>query len=188
MDIQIIQNIWERLYTGAPTSVVASSSNDNHTIVGKLLDYNPKPKITNLVPVYINCSETSPIAVEFWKVVFKSIWEAFSPYLDNELQQELMAFSDGIEMADDVPEVYIILESFLREANNKTGHRILLILDRFDYLVHNQNEPEIMILRGITPLATVLSISNKYLEELGMEKYGNAYYCNQFTPPDPFVI
>ena len=188
MDSQIIQDIWERLYTGAPTSVVVSSSNDNHTIVGKLLECNPKPETTNLAPVYINCSESPSDAVAFWKVVYKSIWEALSPYLDNELQQELMEFSDGVEIADEVSDVSIILENFLRETNNIIAHRILLILDGFDYLVHNQNEPEIMILRGITPLATVLSISNKYLEELGMEKYGNAYYCNQFTPPDPFVI
>ena len=185
--IQIIHGIWERLNTGAPTSVVLSS-HENRYRVKELLDYSSELKNAELIPVYIDCAESPSGAMAFWKVVYEGIWSSLLPYLGDELQLDLMTFSEGIKMADDISDISIILENFLRETDNLTSYRFLLILDRFDYLVHNQDEPEIMILRGITPLATVLSISNDNLEDLGMEKYGNAYYCNQFTPPDPFKL
>lgn len=186
-DIQIIHDIWERINTGAPTSVVLSSPN-NRNIVKELLNYSPELKNADLIPVYIDCAESPSDAMAFWKVVYEYIWRSLLPYLGNELQLELMDFSEGVKMAEEVSDVSIILEYFLRKIDNLISYRILLILDRFDFLVHNQNEPEIMILRDITPLATVLSISNNHLDKLGMEKYGNSYYCNQFTPPDPFIL
>ena len=185
---QVIQDVVERLKNGAPTSVVVTEPGRGAvSFTSELVKYiKASNNLTSLLPISIKCSNIDCDEIGYWKAVYNGIWKVLQPYCANN-RDTLELYAKGIETSDNMLKISKILGRFLITTNNSTNIRVLLILEDFDSMVYKLEEPAIMILRGITPLITVLTISNKTLEELGLERYGNAYYCNQFTPP-PFYI
>lgn len=180
-----ITQIKDRILAPVPgaASIELPEGSDSNAAARQLLEaLSPNLEASHLVPVVFDCQrEEEPVA--FWKAVFNSIWEAMLPLMDDETRDFEQGLCDEVHSASSTAEVYVCLESLLEELGEAIGRTPLLVMSNFDTLIARQDEPDVMKVRNMAQKkAVVVALSFEPLERLCTERYGNAYFSNEFAP------
>ena len=178
MDQEKRTKIWERLRIGGATSIVVSEAGKEFA-TELLAELHDNLNQESIVPVLVCCSSYHS-SDEFWKGLSGEVLALLKPKLS---MDSLSAVENNVKRIANNTQSFMLkrnLDKILDQAKTKDGISVLLVLFEFDSMFVFMSEPGMMMVRNIGSKLTLLTVSKRPLDDLGVEYYGQRYFCNQF--------
>jgi len=173
------EQVLNRILTKAPCSIVLPPDMDAECFADSFINAYKEPLgKENILPVRVKCTRF-PDALSIWKELSMKIKEAVPTVFEGDIITTRCFMS--IEQATSTEVIKSYLIRILNQIEKKTGWMILVVMEDFENVVDKMEEHDIMKVRGITTFAVILTLTHVELLRLCEEKYGHAYFCNQFV-------
>ncbi|MBR1933094.1 MAG: hypothetical protein IJ841_05360 [Prevotella sp.] len=176
------KNVWDRVRTFAPTSVVTPTQEEGRHFVERFYDtYRNEMQQRHILPMTISCGQYQS-AVAFWHALAGKCCEAIAPLTNDDNRKNVERLKLQIDKATTTDPIKVFLVKILNdEIKKKTGWNMLVAMEDFDALVEYSSSSDLMKIRQLIELPVVImAVSRKSLIDLCTEKYGNPYFSNQF--------
>jgi len=173
------EQVLTRILTKSPCSVVLPQDIDTGGFTDSFIEtYEELLGKGKIMPVRIRCGEFSD-AVSLWKEFALKIKDAMPSVYGGDIITTRCFMA--IERATTTDVIKSYLTRILSQIEKGSGWMILLVMEDFEAIIEKMEEHDIMKVRGITTFAVILSITHSELRKLCEDKYGHAYFYNQFV-------
>lgn len=173
------EKVLTRILTKSPCSVVLPQDIDTVGFTDSFIEAYEEPlRKDKILPVRIKCG-SFPDAISIWKELALRTKEAISSVFDGDIITNRCFMA--IEQVSTTDAIKSYLTRVFSRIDENSGWTILLVMEDFENAIEKMEEYDIMKVRGITTYAAIMSVTHTDLRKLCEDKYGHAYFCNQFV-------